>query len=407
MRGKLAKILAGVGIAFAAVVALSGALIAVYWDQVKVRGQNLVAVFSEEPEYAGGFADREEALQYLASRPGDFSLVSYTVGDEGGVGIEHLPAEPSPLASTKKIVVLAAYAKEVSEGNLDPDEEVPVSEWESHYIPNTDGGAHPAAMEDLEIPADGDGFATDPEATATLDEMAHAMISASDNAATDYLIDRLGQGKLRAVIEGEDLAAQEDVLPISGSFLLWFGPESEGSPSLAEMSREEYGAAATRAAEAYANGEYPEDWRKGNAPVGSLVEQREATARYETRGAAEDYARVLAEVSAGEFISPQASEVMRRHLEWPMEADERQENFEAFGAKGGSLSGVLNHAVYAAPKSGDFSGETRVVVLFTRDMSASAWLGAVQSEGYPDFVDALATDRGFAERVEKEIGAER
>jgi hypothetical protein len=404
MKGTLAKILAGVGVAVAVLVLALGALVAVFWDEAKVRGQNLVAIFTEEPEYAEGFANREETLEYLTSHPEDFSLVVRNASEGSSKAeIEYLSDEPNPLASTKKIVVLAAYAKEASNGNLDPEEEVPVSEWEKYYVPNADGGAHPAAMESLGIATDENGAATDPEATATLDEMASAMISVSDNAATDYFIERLGQEKTRAVIEEENLAGQSPILPISGSMLVWNGPDGGGAPNLAQMSREEYTAAVMRATESYASGEYPGEWREGRAPLGSLVEQREMAAKYETKGAAEDFARIMAGAAAGEFISPEASGVMRRHLEWPMESEANKETFEAFGAKGGSLAGVLNQAAYAAPKAGAFSGETRVVILFTRGMSVSAWLGATQSEGYSDFVDALATDEIFAEKVERQI----
>lgn len=405
MKGILKKILAGVGVAVAVLALAIGVLVAVFWDEAKVRGQNLVAIFSEEPEYAEGFADKEEVLEYLAAHPGNFSLVVRSA--DGEDDISHMPDEPNPLASTKKIVVLAAYAKEVFEGNLDPDEEIPVSEWEKYYVPNTDGGAHPAAMENLEIATDGNGAATDSGATATLDEMASAMISVSDNAATDYFITRFRPEKIRSVIEDGNLVGQRPIPPISGSFLVWNSPEGEGTPSLAQMSREEYATAVAEATESYANGECPDEWREGNAPLESFIEQREMAMEYEAEGAAEDYARIMAGVADGEFISPEASEIMRRHLEWPMESEANKERFEAFGAKGGSLAGILNQAAYATPKNGGFSGETRVVVLFTRGMSASAWLGATQSEGYGDFVDALATDREFAERVEREIGAKQ
>lgn len=394
----------GVGVVIGVLLVVSGVLLAVFRDEAKVRGGNLIAVF-EEPEYAGSFADREEMLDYLKAHPDDFSLVVRSTGEEAEVA--HLPAEPSPLASTKKIVVLAAYAREVSGGGLDLEEEVPVAEWERYYVPNTDGGAHSAAMKELGIPTGEDGAASDQRATATLDEMAEAMISVSDNAATDYLIGRLGQEKIRAVIEDESLAGQEDVLPISGSMLVWNGPDGEGTPGLSEMGREEYTARVLRATESYANGEYHDKWRAGRAPLGSLVEQRSQAAEYETTGTAEDYARIVGGVASGEFISPDVAGIMADHLDWPMERPANRDTFEEMGAKGGSLSGILTQATYAVPKRGDYAGEERVVVLFVRDMSGSAWLGVRQSDGYGDFTNALLTDEKFVGKVERELGGKR
>ncbi len=321
----------GIGAVIWVLVVASSVLLAVFWDEAKVRGSNLLAIF-EEPEYAEGFADREEALDYLKAHPEDFSLVARSAGGEAG--ISYKPEEPNPLASTKKIVVLAAYAKEVSEGRVDPDEKIPVSEWEKYYVPDTDGGAHPASLERLGVPTDGDGAASDPEATASLDEVASAMVSESDNAAADYLLERLGPEKIQAVIEDENLMGRQNVLPISGSFLVWNGRDGEGTPGLAGMSREEYEAEVRRAAESYAGGEYPDEWREGSAPVGSLVEQRKMASQYETRGTAKDYARIMSEVVAGEFISPEASEIMRRHLEWPMKAKSNKEKYRTSERRG-------------------------------------------------------------------------
>lgn len=399
------RILMGIGVALGVLLVVSGVLVAVFWDEAKVRASNLIAAF-EEPEYAGGFADREEMLDYLKDHPGDFSLVVRSAGRSAGEGAEisHLPAEPSPLASTKKIVVLAAYAREVSEGRLDPGEKVAVSEWERYYIPDTDGGAHPAAMEDLGIQTDENGGATDAGATAPLDEMAGAMVSVSDNAATDYLIERLGQGKIRAIIEDEGLTGQRDVLPISGSLLLWSGPDGEGTPGLPGMGREEYAARVLRETGRYRDGKYPEEWREGRAPLGSLVGQRALAATYETKGKAEDYARIMGGVASGEFISPEVAGIMAEHLDWPMERPSNKEEFRTLGAKGGSLSGILTQAMYAVPKREDHAGEERVVVLFMRDMSGSAWLGVQQSDGYDDFTKALLTDGEFAGKVERELG---
>ena len=94
------------------------------------------------------------------------------------------------LASTIKIVVLAAYAREVAAGRLDPHAELPIREWERFYLPGTDGGAHAAALAALGIPTDQDGFASNPEAAVSWDRIAQAMIRSSDNAATDLLLIR-------------------------------------------------------------------------------------------------------------------------------------------------------------------------------------------------------------------------
>ena len=56
------------------------------------------------------------------------------------------------------------------------------------YLPNTDGGAHPKALQRLGV--------TEPGATGPLEQMVIAMIQESDNAVPDYLRDQLGDAAL-------------------------------------------------------------------------------------------------------------------------------------------------------------------------------------------------------------------
>ena len=142
----------------------------------------------------------------------DVALAVYSVNEDGTLSpadaLAYNENAPLPLASTVKIVVLAAYAQAVAEGSLNPDEEVSVRDWEAYYLPFTDGGAHPSVLESLGIASDELGFAEE-DVGVRLDDVASAMIVQSDNAATDYLMNRLGDAALTRVIEENALSQQE------------------------------------------------------------------------------------------------------------------------------------------------------------------------------------------------------
>ncbi|ELB91393.1 hypothetical protein Rwratislav_19234, partial [Rhodococcus wratislaviensis IFP 2016] len=89
---------------------------------------------------------------YVGSHPDD---IAFVVDDGRGRTVEHRTGDTVPLASAIKVVHLAAYARAVASGELDPAEPVPLSEWERC-----------------------------------------AMIQESDNAVPDYLRDRLGDAAL-------------------------------------------------------------------------------------------------------------------------------------------------------------------------------------------------------------------
>ncbi len=413
----ISRIALALGASFGLILVAAAGALFWWWDEARARASNFAAIF-EDTQYSQSFADREALLDYLKDHPQDFSLICRTVPENGQStrGISHLPREETPLASTKKVLVLAAYAREVSRGDLDPEERVRVSQWERYHLPNTDGGAHPDALQKLGIETRDNGTAADPESEVPLSGVARAMIRSSDNAATDYLIARLGEDKVRAVTDEAGLEGQEPVLPLLGTFLLWFELDSE-DPDLAKqvsgermnalrrLDKEEYAARVRELTKAYAGGEIGTRWRENGPPTGALRYQEDVTREFETGGTAEDYAGIMAGVASGDFISPEVSGIMRGYLDYPMEKKENREKYRNLGGKGGSLAGVLNQATYAVPKEGDYAGETRVTVLFVREMPVSAWLGAQDSEGFDHFLSGLATDEEFTEKVQRKLEA--
>ena len=109
----------------------------------------------------------------------------------------------------------------------------------------------------------------------------------------------------------------------------------------------------------------------------------------------------MAEVVKSEFILPEVSEIMRNHLEWPMEDPANREQFRSLGFKGGSLPGILTYAWYLIPKTGFFAEQSVVVTLFMRRVPLPAWDQLQQTYAQQEFIKRLATDKEFAESVEK------
>ncbi|MGM1059278.1 serine hydrolase [Saccharothrix sp. Mg75] len=123
--------------------------------------------------------------------------VAAVVDDGRGGRVAHRPHERQPLASAVKVVHLAGYSAALRTGRARADEPVRVGDWERYYL-GLDGGAHPASLRALGIRSTNGLTADDPNHLVTLDDLAMCMIRFSDNAATDHLRYRLGEGPLRA-----------------------------------------------------------------------------------------------------------------------------------------------------------------------------------------------------------------
>lgn len=358
----------------------------------------------------------EQVLQYLSQNRRNVALASYTVAPTGRPDpsdpvVLHNADQPMPLASTIKIVLLAGYAREVAAGRLDPEETVTLADWERFYLPGTDGNAHPAALAWLGIPRDEYGFAVDPSRTVRLDTLVGAMIRFSDNAATDWLLERLGEATVRATMAEAGLKGQQMPQPILGIFLSWGNHENGPltQPRLRQLLRlkpRAYAAHVRRLTAAYQDPEWRMAellWRLEGGPNDNLQRQAQAGEALFPRGTARDYTRLLAGVITGTLFSEEASAIMRRHLEWPLEAfPELRENFESFGNKGGSLASVATDAYFFIARTGDFAGRPRVSALFMKGVPSGIYQPL--ADGAVLFNVGLAVDRDLAEQARRVLG---
>lgn len=246
--------------------------------------------------------------------------VGLVIDDGRGRTVEHRPDEQQPLASAVKVVHLGAYARAVAAGELDPNERIPLSEWERWYVPGTDGGAHPAALDRLGIANDGSS-ATDPNATARLDDMVTAMIQESDNSVPDYLRHRLGDD---ALVDAAAAGGWEDFQPPS----LVTGTLSIFDPALAEGDR---WATANRWA---SDPQFRIDVSAG-IQVPSYEDQAQRVHDLTAGGSAAQLNGMYRAFTDGSFGD--GSDIVLRQLEYQQAPD----GAEGLGFKGGNLPGVL------------------------------------------------------------------
>ena len=331
----------------------------------------------DTPESVLKFLEKE-----ISTQSDSISLVVGTANEDGSLeeDFSYNADAALPLASTIKIVVLAAYAQEVAEGNLDPQTPVSTAEWEAYYLPYTDGGMHPVALDMLGIETDELGFAQ-AEQDVTLNDIATAMIRESDNAATDYLVNLVGEEALQRVIDENNLEAQDLPISILGTYL---AGQNHTEPTLEPYTYTEIRESAAEYQDLYLNDsawrEAEIEWLQTLTTFGSYAEQVEAGQGF-ARGSADDYAKIMAGVMTETFVSPEVSRVMRPILEWPMQIPGNGEAYETFGAKGGNLLGILTDTFYLRPKSGDYADENRIVILFLNELREQNYNDLIASGG--------------------------
>ena len=320
---------------------------------------------------AAGFDTPDGWIGLAAERPEDIAFVV----DTGDSSVAARADRDQPLASAVKVVHLVAYARAVADGTLDPDEQVPVLDWQRWYAPGTDGGAHIAALNRLGIPNDGTS-PLDPAATVRLDDMVSAMVRESDNGVPDYLRYRLGDDALRAAASA---AGWTDFTPptLVGTNLGALDPT---------VDRDDLWSLAQRFA-------FDADFRAGYAQNVTPPDEAAILAyydRYGPRGSADDLARVYRAVADGSLGA--GVDDVRRQLEW----QSAPEPFTAMGFKGGNLPGVLTHGFEFR---GD-DGRTAVVVWLTHGLDAADYGAAMENlAAHQQLLVDAATDPAVVPRL--------
>jgi D-alanyl-D-alanine carboxypeptidase len=351
---------------------------------------------------------KQVLADFIQANPQTTAVAVYTF-DENGDPIEdeytyfHNADTPLVLASTIKIVVLAAYADAVSEGALDPAEAVRVSEWEKYYLPASDGGAHGKGLASVGLKADEHGFALDPTATVPLDELARIMIHYSGNAATDYLIERIGPERLTAVMTKIGFQNHTPIRPLLGFALAIYNHDyaSFKDVPLDDMIADVTADDASRLDALMTLYIQDPDWRNEQiafitAKNSSVEVNAEEIWAYQVRaaellpkGTAREYAMLMAKIASGQLISAQVSAIMQQKLEnIPANQPLMILYLDRLGAKDGITAGTLAMASYAQPKRGPVADRSRVAVILANQIPLTVFPGLAQFDGHY----LLATD---------------
>jgi Beta-lactamase enzyme family len=367
-------------------------------------------------ELAAQLVGPEDVFRYMLAHPEQASMASWEVGREQE-GL-FLNAERSqPVAAASDLVVLARYARALAQGEHSEHEPVSLADWERHWLPGMDGGAHAAALYEARTSGRVD-VATPPAPQVTetkvlgansgvvrLRDLARAMIRHDDHAATDLLIERYGRAQLQQQSDELGLSAADAALaPFSGLWLSWLGQGRTVSGAELIARYRALGPFAyaqltwSLAGRLARDGMFRSLTRTTLEREGSrlsLLEQAQLVDAFSPRGTARSYAALMQRVVSAELPG---SETMREHLEWPLESPATRSDFEVFATKRGSLPGMSAAVCYARSKGG---ARVKVLALFFQKLPLAVWLQLSESVLQQRLVQTMLQDEDFFVRAKQ------
>ncbi|MGB1287577.1 MAG: serine hydrolase [Aggregatilineales bacterium] len=338
----------------------------------------------------------ESAATFITENPDDVAI--YCVDDNNpDNSVFHNIETPFPVASTYKIIILAELARQYDAGLIDIDEQVALNDVNLYWQPDTDGGAHQAWL-------DASGLEADDE--VSLRDVAYGMISVSSNAATDYLLRRLGTDGFEDLY---DLLTLENTDVPHSTFLGLFLLQSNHETGEFDLDTSEDNAALYEEMQRLEDAFVASDtWRDDFQAY--LQEQTfnpdlqiAYMQAYSPKVSAGDMMTVMDVIYEGDVFSDDAVAFMDETLGWVFDVNPANaEVYETMSTKGGSLASIATAAWYVDPIAGD----PYHIAVFYQGVPMETWIdwqssGAQQilelrvfafGEGCTPFVEALGAE---------------
>lgn len=314
------------------------------------------------PTYAQEADNRNPALDLVwdqvHAQPDDFSAACMPLANRAGTTLYNADT-PFPLASVSKLIIFIEYARRVDAGLISLDEMVSLDVLNTYDLPRSNSDAHEGFL---------DQYASGIQTISLWDIASEGMIQYSSNAASDFLLDRLGSTDWDSLFQ---------ILRVSNTGY----PHSMGAIALL-MTNHETGRAAFSEVQTFSisQGEalfdlYLQDTGWHQAEVAYRSDQHRLFPGWEiqaaildhitAKGTASDFLKVLAAIyDTGGPLSDYTKQLARDALRW-RNNDYVDAMYLEYGSKLGFYSGgVLALLTYGEP----YTGTPVISVAFLRNI---------------------------------------
>ena len=253
-----------------------------------------------------------------------------------------------PLASTVKILVAVEFAKQAASHVIEEESYVPLKELNKYYLPNTDGGAHPAW---LKYEQEKNNIKND---SIKLIDVARGMIMFSSNANAEYLMDLLGFDNVKNNLQLFGLKQHTAIFPLVSSLFMYQNPhklpEAKVLKAIRNLPEEEY---CKYIYALHVQLKHDSTFKAGFRPQDLSVKMQKLWSDRLTASTTKEYVLLAAILNNRRFLGTDAYAILAQVLEFPMEDKGFQAAFRHYGVKGGSTMFVLTHVIYLTKNNGD------------------------------------------------------
>ncbi|OFD50255.1 D-alanyl-D-alanine carboxypeptidase [Bacillus mycoides] len=347
----------------------------------------VVIAFFAVMKYYLSKEDPDYVLNYIKEHKGD-ETCSLLIRKNGEVVTSVNENKKLPLASMAKIVIAVEFAKQVSEGKIRRDEQISLKELEKYYVKDTDGGAHPAWLEDAKARE------LVKNEQITLEEVAKGMIHYSSNANTTYLLEKLGIDRVNESIKELELTSHDKFSSYTASLYMrgyvekeLHVQEDQSLEMIRNMSNDEYNKHVLQIHEWMKD---ESEWKKHDIPLKIDMEFQRIWSDRLVSANAKDYMSLIEKINSRNYF-PKS---MQDEIENVFKGTVENSKLEYAGQKGGSTAFVLTKSLYSTDKKGN---KVEVVIMFNDIDNQITYQKLRNNIDY--FIQEVITDEEFKRKL--------
>lgn len=377
-----------------------------------VFGFNMNALFtlmenSEDIQEGQEWVAKTQSLkgltEYIGQQPERVSVASIAINnpDSSILYNEHAPRTMGILSN---IFTVIEYARQVEAGELDPNEQVSLSEVDHFQLPYMDASNHGTAVDQLE-----EREKISDQNTVALSDLVQVSVEFNDLAASDYLYFRFGRVQLDSLMSRLNMEETESPLPFSGLYVL-MKPElydmeaQQRMDTLSAMERASFDSLAIATAEKIAENEaYREQvfslFRQDEGLGIPFAMQRDLLDFF-PKTTAFEMAHLMKSIQQEELISAAVSRRIKEIMSWPLKSSRLRSDFSSYGAYYDSRLGLVNGIDFGAST---YSKEPFAQAVFFDDLQLAFWFHMSSNLIHQDFEQRLIWDPALREATVNEI----
>jgi len=377
-----------------------------------VFGFNMNALFtllenSEDIQEGQEWVAKTQSLkgltEYIGQQPERVSVASIAIEnpDSSILYNEHTPRTMGILSN---IFTVIEYARQVEAGELDPNEQVSLSEVAHYQLPYMDASNHSTAVEQLE-----DREMISDQNSVAIADLVQVSVEFNDLAASDYLFFRFGSARLDSLLDRLNIEETESPLPFSGMYTfmkpsLYDMEVQQRMDTLSSMDRETFDSLAIAAAGKLAENEtFREEvflqFRRDEGLGIPFALQRDLLDFF-PKTTAWEMANLMKSIQQEELISAEVSRRIKEIMSWPLKSSRLQSDFSSYGAYYDSRLGLVNGIDFGAST---YTNEPFAQAVFFDDLQLAFWFHMSSNLIHQDFEQRLIWDPALRQATVNEI----